>query len=125
LIRIFSFLSVKYLESHENGRISFAPEAALSSAHTDCAAELLDALRAILERQGLLSGLIIDEEDSLPSSSAYLSRFGSLLRAYRLIGYEPDRDYSYIERPLRDCRFSAFLRRVAMSYGPLAWQRTD
>ncbi len=59
--------------------------------------ELLDALRAILKQQGMLSGLIIDEEDDLPSSSAYRSRFGSLLRAYRLIGYEPDRDYSYIE----------------------------
>jgi len=59
--------------------------------------ELLDALRGILKRQGALSGLIIDEENDLPSSSAYRSRFGSLLRAYRLIGYEPDRDYSYIE----------------------------
>ncbi len=27
--------------------------------------ELLDALRAILERQGMLSGLIIDEESSV------------------------------------------------------------
>ncbi len=59
--------------------------------------ELLDALRAILKRQGALSGLIIDEENDLPSSSAYRSRFGSLLRAYRLIGYEPERDYRYIE----------------------------
>ena len=59
--------------------------------------ELLNALRAILERQGTLSGLIIDEENDLPSSSAYRSRFGSLLRAYRLIGYEPERDYRYIE----------------------------
>ncbi|MDV7272235.1 recombinase family protein [Thioclava sp. A2] len=59
--------------------------------------ELLDALRAILKRQGTLSGLIIDEENDLPSSSAYRNRFGSLLRAYRLIGYEPERDYRYIE----------------------------
>ena len=59
--------------------------------------ELLDALRAILKRQGTLSGLIIDEENDLPSSSAHRSRFGSLLRAYRLIGYEPERDYRYIE----------------------------
>jgi hypothetical protein len=59
--------------------------------------ELLDALRAILKRQGTLSGLIIDEENDLPSSSAYRSRFGSLLRAYRLISYEPERDYRYIE----------------------------
>ena len=59
--------------------------------------ELLDALREILKRQGTLSGLIIDEQDDLPSSSAYRSRFGSLLRAYRLIGYEPERDYRYID----------------------------
>lgn len=59
--------------------------------------ELLEALRTVLNRQGVLSGLIIDEQDDLPSSSAYRSRFGSLLRAYRLIGYEPERDYSYIE----------------------------
>lgn len=33
----------------------------------------------------------------LPSSSAYQSRFGSLLHAYELVGYTPDRDYRYIE----------------------------
>jgi len=44
-----------------------------------------------------LSGLIIDERDGMPSSSLYRHRFGSLLRAYSLIGYEPDRDYRYIE----------------------------
>jgi len=41
--------------------------------------------------------VIIDEEEGFPSSSAYRSRFGSLLAAYQRIGYEPDRDYSYIE----------------------------
>ena len=59
--------------------------------------ELLDALRAILRQQGCLSGLIIDEQEGLPSSSAFRYRFGSLLRAYQLIGYEPDRDYRFIE----------------------------
>ncbi|MEI7600185.1 MAG: recombinase family protein [Aestuariivirga sp.] len=59
--------------------------------------ELLATLRDILLREGMLSGLIIDEQDHLPSSSAYRSRFGSLLRAYQLIGYEPERDYRYIE----------------------------
>ncbi len=33
----------------------------------------------------------------MPSSSAYQSRFGSLLRAYQLVGFTPDRDYRYIE----------------------------
>ena len=60
-------------------------------------AELLEALRAVLKQKGVLSGLIIDEQDNVPSSSAFRSRFGSLLRAYRLIGYEPERDYRYIE----------------------------
>lgn len=59
--------------------------------------ELLDGLRRLFEAQGQLSGLIIDETDHLPSSSAYRHRFGSLLRAYRLVGYRPRRDYRYIE----------------------------
>eukprot|EP00903_Cladosiphon_okamuranus_P020643 g18953.t1 len=60
-------------------------------------AELLEALRAVLKQKGVLSGLIIDEQDNVPSSSAFRSRFGSLLRAYQMIGYEPERDYRYVE----------------------------
>lgn len=59
--------------------------------------EMLVSLRGLYQARGLLSGLVIDEADGLPSSSAYSSRFGSLLRAYRLIGFRPDRDYEYIE----------------------------
>lgn len=59
--------------------------------------ELLSLLQVVLDEEGSLSGLIIDERDGMPSSSLYRSRFGSLLRAYRLIGYAPDRDYRYIE----------------------------
>jgi DNA invertase Pin-like site-specific DNA recombinase len=59
--------------------------------------ELLSLLQVVLEEEGSLSGLIIDERDGLPSSSLYRHRFGSLLRAYNLIGYAPDRDYKYIE----------------------------
>jgi len=59
--------------------------------------ELLSLLQAVLDEEGSLSGLIIDERDGMPSSSLYRHRFGSLLRAYSLIGYEPDRDYRYIE----------------------------
>lgn len=59
--------------------------------------ELLDKLKGILNKRGKLSGFIIDEEDILPSSNIYRSRFGGLLRAYKLIGYDPRHDYSYIE----------------------------
>lgn len=59
--------------------------------------ELLDFLRGLFQMHGYLSGLIIDETEHGPSSSAYQSRFGSLLRAYELVGFTPDRDYRYIE----------------------------
>jgi len=59
--------------------------------------EMLDGLRHLLQLRGYLSGLVIDEAERLPSSSAYQSRFGSLLRAYTLVGFTPDRDYRYVE----------------------------
>lgn len=59
--------------------------------------QMLSMLRQTLERYGALSGILIDEDDEVPSSSAYRSRFGSLLQAYRLIGYTPRRDYAYME----------------------------
>lgn len=59
--------------------------------------QMLEILRRLLEAHGYLSGLIIDELDWGPSSTAYGSRFGSLLRAYELVGFTPDRDYRYIE----------------------------
>jgi DNA invertase Pin-like site-specific DNA recombinase len=59
--------------------------------------EMLSALGKLLEQRGQLSGILIDEAEGLPSSSAFRSRFGSLLRAYQLVGYTPDRDYRYVE----------------------------
>lgn len=59
--------------------------------------EMLDRLRTLYEKVGLLSGIVIDEQEGMPSSNCYRSRFGSLLRAYTLIGFEPDRDYQYLE----------------------------
>lgn len=60
-------------------------------------AEMLERLSHLLQKQGTLSGIIIDEAEGMPSSGAYRSRFGSLIRAYELIGFRPDRDYQYIE----------------------------
>ena len=58
---------------------------------------LLDLLRRLLQVNGYLSGVLIDESEMGASSSAYQTRFGSLLRAYELIGFTPLRDYRYIE----------------------------
>jgi DNA invertase Pin-like site-specific DNA recombinase len=59
--------------------------------------ELLDRLRTLLQQRGRLSGVLIDECEDMPPSSSYCSRFGNLLRAYQLIGWDPERDFSYIE----------------------------
>ena len=59
--------------------------------------EMLDRLRDLLKKEGHLSGFVIDEADNLPSSGCYASRFGSLVRAYSLVGFMPDRDYRYVE----------------------------
>lgn len=66
--------------------------------------EMLTGLQRLLKQHGYLSGFIIDESEGLPSSSAYRTRFGSLVRAYQLIGFTPDRDYQYVEinRALRE-----------------------
>jgi hypothetical protein len=58
---------------------------------------MLTRLSGLLEQKGWLSGLVIDECEDMPSTGAYRSRFGSLLRAYQLIGYSPGRDYDYVE----------------------------
>jgi len=59
--------------------------------------ELLNRLSALLAKKGRLSGLIIDEVEDMPSTSTFRHRFGSLVRAYQLVGYSPPRDCRYIE----------------------------
>ncbi len=60
-------------------------------------AEMLERLTDLLSRKGCLSGLVIDEVDDMPSSSTYRTRFGSLGRAYELVGYDHGRDFRYVE----------------------------
>ena len=60
-------------------------------------AEMLEKLKGVLQKHGKISGFLIDESEDLPSSSAFRHRFGSLVSAYRLIGYNPPIDYGFIE----------------------------
>ena len=57
---------------------------------------MLKLLRDLYERSGILSGMLIDEQEDMPSSTAYQARFGGLLRAYELVGFSPIRDFSYL-----------------------------
>ncbi len=67
--------------------------------------DLIDRLRALYQNRGFLSGLIINETEGMPSTSVYIHRFGSLIRAYQAVGFTPDRDYRYLE-------VNRFLRRL-------------
>ncbi|HJW57589.1 MAG TPA: recombinase family protein [Burkholderiaceae bacterium] len=67
--------------------------------------ELVERLRSLYQQRGFLSGLVIDEVDGMPSSSVYAHRFGSLIRAYEMVGFTPDRNYHYLE-------INRFLRRM-------------
>ena len=77
--------------------------------------DMIDLLRELLKKKGCLSGIVIDEADNMPSSGAYASRFGSLVRAYSLVGFTPDRDYEYIEinRALRRIHADAVTGAIA------------
>ncbi len=59
--------------------------------------QMLELLKKLATCHDRVSGILIDETDGMPSSSAYRSRFGSLIRAYQLIGHVPERDYAYLE----------------------------
>lgn len=59
--------------------------------------EMLETLRGVLASHGRISGILIDEREDMPSSAAFRHRFGSLLKAYSLIGYTPQVDYGFIE----------------------------
>ena len=63
--------------------------------------EMLEKLRVLLKLHGRISGILIDEAEGLPSSTAFSHRFGTLVSAYRLIGYDPGIDYSFIEENRR------------------------
>jgi DNA invertase Pin-like site-specific DNA recombinase len=59
--------------------------------------ELLDALRSLLAREGRLSLQLIKRCPAASSPSSYRRRFGSLRRAYQLIGYGHTDDFGPID----------------------------
>ena len=63
--------------------------------------KMLTLLRVTLSRKGMLSTDIINDTPGMPSAASYFNHFGSLRKAYSLIGYEPSRDCRWI-----DCRES-------------------
>ncbi|MGX9148201.1 recombinase family protein [Mesorhizobium sp. 128a] len=58
--------------------------------------EMLAALKALLARRGALSASIVDAAPDCPPSTRFQSRFGSIVRAYELIGYQPPKSCRFI-----------------------------
>ncbi|MCE9591313.1 MAG: recombinase family protein [Planctomycetes bacterium] len=59
--------------------------------------EMIELLKGLVAKHTDVSAHLIDDTHGLPSSASYRSRFGSLFQAYQLAGYEPDRDFSYVQ----------------------------
>jgi len=58
---------------------------------------LLNALKALLKREGRLTMKLIDRSSTTPAALTYTRRFGTLDEAYRLIGYQPPTRYKFRE----------------------------
>jgi DNA invertase Pin-like site-specific DNA recombinase len=66
--------------------------------------ELLDDLRALLEREGRVSGPLITQAEDMFGREMYRQRFDTLVTAFKLVGYDPGKDFRYtaINRQLRE-----------------------
>jgi len=59
-------------------------------------AELLEHLRLVYDEHGFVT-IPLMRKHGLPDHRRYLERFGSMIRAYELIGYVPKRDFRFLE----------------------------
>jgi DNA invertase Pin-like site-specific DNA recombinase len=103
-----------------------AQEIILARSQKLSAEEMLEKLRALLKQHGRISGILIDEAEGLPSSTAFRHRFGTLVNAYRLIGYDPGIDFTFIEenRRLRKRHpeiVAAVVRQIIALGGMASW----
>jgi DNA invertase Pin-like site-specific DNA recombinase len=60
--------------------------------------QMLLRLRVLLHRKGKLNSNIIEGASGIPSPHAYVRHFGSLRKAYALIGYSSERDCDWIDK---------------------------
>lgn len=59
--------------------------------------DLLDRLRRLYADAGTLTGLLINATPEFPTAATYAKHFGSLFKAYELVGFRPERDVEYLE----------------------------
>jgi len=59
--------------------------------------EMLELLLGLWKAVGYISNELIDRTRGMPSRNMYHERFNGILRAYKLIGYTPQRNSSFLE----------------------------
>lgn len=81
--------------------------------------EMLEKLKGLLCERGHLTQVIIDETTTVPCSTCYIERFGSMNRVYERIGYKPDPWGSSSSRPrgLSDDEMLDMLRKLVREHG--------
>jgi DNA invertase Pin-like site-specific DNA recombinase len=57
--------------------------------------QIFERLRALLKREGMLTGDLIDAQANLPSSGTIKLRLGGLSRVYEKLGYSPNKRYRF------------------------------
>jgi DNA invertase Pin-like site-specific DNA recombinase len=87
-----AFQKIVELETFER-----AQQIIRASSHRYGNEEMIELLKQLFAERGMLSAVLIDEIDAMPSSAVYSQRFGGLLRAYQMVGYTPTRDYEYLD----------------------------
>ncbi|WP_374471703.1 recombinase family protein [Phenylobacterium sp.] len=81
--------------------------------------QLIEELRTVLRERGRLSAGVLLEHPAAHAPDVYRRRFGDLLTAYRLAGYEPRRQQAAAAESARRCRPTDFRR------GPSPWTDED
>lgn len=66
-------------------------------AHRYTDEDILERLRKLYADKGTLSGFLIDEAPDMPAATSVAKRFGSLPRAYALVGFTPARSFQHHE----------------------------
>jgi DNA invertase Pin-like site-specific DNA recombinase len=90
IVRTGAFEAIVSKETFDQAQQILADHTRNKSDH-----ELLDRLRRLWKKRGIINQTIIDRSRSLPSVSAFRCRFGSLRKAYELIGYQMAPRYRY------------------------------
>jgi hypothetical protein len=84
--------------------------------------EMLASLRRLLRKHGKLTEEIITASAESPSTGTYVTRFGSMRRAYSMIGYDPGPRYRRClqSRKMSDALVLDGLRKLLRKHGRLA-----